>query len=349
LKDGNEYDVDCGGDCEEECKAKPSCFDGIQNNDEEYVDCGGSYCESCLEKGDDLDYVEVTVGSREQAKLMCADIGKVLAVITNPYENLIAKEKCSSACWIGIERELNCKTPSCWMWSDTKLGLDITLFNHWGYPGYPDYNEDKTVAFITNDGLGQWKTSNEISNDIKSALCSNKPTNFPSQPQASLSWKVEPIDGQKWSVLSTNLFRDKECLSPIIINDVGVGIDHSLSTLETVSSQMNPVPCAGEYETCYCHGFAVMGSGNVDAWNEWSPLVRVEESIECVYNNPEFGGDPAPGKAKHCYCADASNSGLYTNQNLVATFFYPNFVGCAIIETTNGGIISPKEYVILPV
>merc|ERR1719414_2862297 len=111
---------------------------------------------------------------------------------------------------------------------------------------------------------------------------------------------------------------------------------------------MNPVPCAGEYETCYCNGYVVMGSGDLDAWSEWSPLFKVEESIGCIYNNPEFGGDPAPGKPKHCYCADATDAGLYSNENLVAQFFQPNRVGCAIIETTNGGIIPPNEYEIIP-
>ena len=202
---------------------------------------------------------------------------------------------------------------------------------------------------MSKNGLGQWKTSSGMSDDVDYALCSNVPKQFPSLPEATLSWKISPIDGQKLSVLSTKLFRDYECLSPIILNGMGAGVDQSQSTLETVTGKMNPVPCAGEYETCYCNGYVVMGIGDVDARNEWSPLVKVEERIDCVYNNPEFGGDPAPGKGKHCYCADATDGGLYANQSLVATFFQPNRIGCAILETTNGGIISPKEYKIIAV
>ncbi len=43
VQNGDEEGVDCGG----HCKPCGTCFDGIQNNDEEGVDCGGTYCEPC--------------------------------------------------------------------------------------------------------------------------------------------------------------------------------------------------------------------------------------------------------------------------------------------------------------
>lgn len=43
-KNGDEWEVDCGGSCPNAC---PTCQDGIQNNDEEDVDCGGSRCLPC--------------------------------------------------------------------------------------------------------------------------------------------------------------------------------------------------------------------------------------------------------------------------------------------------------------
>jgi len=40
-----EAGIDCGGPCPFPCP--PSCYDGIQNGDEEGVDCGGSFCPPC--------------------------------------------------------------------------------------------------------------------------------------------------------------------------------------------------------------------------------------------------------------------------------------------------------------
>lgn len=45
IKNGNETDIDCGGDCNA-CPVPESCVDGIKNGDETDVDCGGS-CIDC--------------------------------------------------------------------------------------------------------------------------------------------------------------------------------------------------------------------------------------------------------------------------------------------------------------
>ena len=45
VQNGDEEDVDCGGSCDA-CEAEPTCRDGVQNGDEEGVDCGG-VCQAC--------------------------------------------------------------------------------------------------------------------------------------------------------------------------------------------------------------------------------------------------------------------------------------------------------------
>ncbi|MBW2974264.1 hypothetical protein KY366_00970 [Candidatus Woesearchaeota archaeon] len=45
IQNGDEEGVDCGGSCTP-CPTIPTCFDGIQNQDEEGVDCGGP-CRPC--------------------------------------------------------------------------------------------------------------------------------------------------------------------------------------------------------------------------------------------------------------------------------------------------------------
>ncbi len=46
IENGDEDGVDCGGDCEQIC-AEPSCLDGIRNGLETDVDCGGPTCAAC--------------------------------------------------------------------------------------------------------------------------------------------------------------------------------------------------------------------------------------------------------------------------------------------------------------
>jgi len=43
VQNGDEEGVDCGG----KCSPCGTCYDGIMNNDEEDIDCGGTYCEAC--------------------------------------------------------------------------------------------------------------------------------------------------------------------------------------------------------------------------------------------------------------------------------------------------------------
>ncbi len=49
IQNGDEEGVDCGGMCFVDCSnsSEGSCSDGVQNRDEEGVDCGGQYCFSC--------------------------------------------------------------------------------------------------------------------------------------------------------------------------------------------------------------------------------------------------------------------------------------------------------------
>jgi hypothetical protein len=44
IQNGDEDGIDCGGT---NCEACPTCSDGMQNGDETGVDCGGSNCEAC--------------------------------------------------------------------------------------------------------------------------------------------------------------------------------------------------------------------------------------------------------------------------------------------------------------
>ena len=46
IQNGNEQGIDCGGG--PPCEDCPTCSDGIQNQDEEGIDCGGSCMDPCL-------------------------------------------------------------------------------------------------------------------------------------------------------------------------------------------------------------------------------------------------------------------------------------------------------------
>ena len=79
FKNGDEYDVDCGGSCPKECQGYSDrddgdCEDGFKNGDEEYVDCGGR-CEWCNRKGnlDAFFKIESSEGfTHDEARRACS-------------------------------------------------------------------------------------------------------------------------------------------------------------------------------------------------------------------------------------------------------------------------------------
>ena len=97
--------------------------------------------------------------------------------------------------------------------------------------------------------------------------------------------------------------------------------------------------CASEWETCNCAGFVRFGNGAL-----WSPIVRIEGDVACNYQNPIFGGDPAPGQSKHCECAPISS--VTSTDQLKVKFIRGTPVGCVKLADINGELIPPNNYII---
>eukprot|EP00588_Corethron_pennatum_P009787 CAMPEP_0194273888 /NCGR_PEP_ID=MMETSP0169-20130528/7129_1 /TAXON_ID=218684 /ORGANISM="Corethron pennatum, Strain L29A3" /LENGTH=770 /DNA_ID=CAMNT_0039016963 /DNA_START=195 /DNA_END=2504 /DNA_ORIENTATION=+ len=206
IKDGDEYDVDCGGGCTP-CKFDMiSCDDGITNGDEEYIDCGGSCPISCTEKGNAESYFKITSEDNggnsftwEEASTLCLAQGSALAIVSTTEQNQVLTELCgkSAKCWIGLHRKDSCKSPSCLKWTPREDGsiihLDQTIFNHWGCWGnggggsgcYWQYKDEYTRYYMYREIIGSslgsntWYAAKE-SSKATVALCGTPPLSLSS-------------------------------------------------------------------------------------------------------------------------------------------------------------------------
>ena len=360
LKNGDEYDVDCGGSCKKRCEADKetgNCNDGFMNGSEDYVDCGGK-CAPCTQMGNIDTYFRIdapkgTGFTFDEARAACLAAGSTLATIQNPYQNFAARELCSQnadrslkqpvkyysngyeRCWIGLKRYADCRSPACWFWADTDYNLQMTLFSPWGYGGGRGHGTNymtgnTAMAFrVTNadksDSIngryGEFFASNPQER-LEAALCGGTLPKLSHKSQSRKRWKVTM---QVKGALTASLlpFYDNLCHTPI----------HLLSPIVIPALTKHRVEVlAGEWKrtkTSVCNGLVRYGIGD-----KWSKSVTVQGSYKCGLKSI-FGPDPARGKPKHCECMELRPGGLHeTFQDIQfdVAFDHPAPLGCFRVD-----------------
>jgi len=247
IKDGNEYDVDCGGGCTPCDFEMISCDDGITNGDEEYIDCGGSCPITCSEKGNAESYLKVTADEDnkgepftwQKAKELCQNKNSALAIVVTTEQNQVLTELCgeNTKCWIGLYRRESCQGPSCLKWTPREDGsvlhLDQTIFNHWGCHGggggtgcYFQYKDGYNRYYMYSENLpmgsraNAWFAAKE--NDTATvALCGTPPllSTLPSSSSVPhVLWRLRS-DGPWLLDLHFVPFFERDCATPILLQD----------------------------------------------------------------------------------------------------------------------------------
>jgi len=242
IKDGDEYNIDCGGGCMPCNFEMISCDDGIMNGNEEYIDCGGSCSESCSEKGNAESYFKVTSRKDnggesftwDEAAKLCIAKNSALAIVSSTEQNIAVTTLCGNdkKCWIGLHRKDSCKGPSCLKWTPREDGsvfyLDQTIFNHWGCHGggggtgcYFQYKDEYTKYYMYTENHGIMPTNawfaSKDSKKANVAICGTPPLSL-SSPSPRIFWRVR--SDEPWLLdLHFVPFFEYDCQTPVLIGD----------------------------------------------------------------------------------------------------------------------------------